>query len=68
MSMFDKFFDDLNVSNYYSGVKQKKTFLQPYRSGDDFRLKVSSSFVLTMLMCLLFVLVYLDTWEQSIII
>eukprot|EP00731_Ephydatia_muelleri_P006390 Em0003g638a len=56
VSMFDKFFDALNVSNYNSGVKKKKTFQQPYRSGDDFRLKwLKDEF-----------LVYLDTWEQSI--
>ena len=54
VSMFDKFFDALNVSNYNSGVKKMKTFQQPYRSGDDFRLKVSLNFVFTMLICLLF--------------
>ena len=47
VSMFDKFFDALNVSNYNSGVKKMKTFQQPYRSADDFRLKVSHNFVAT---------------------
>ena len=41
VTMFDKFFDALNVSNYTSGVNKRKVFQQPYRSGDDFRLKVS---------------------------
>lgn len=54
VSMFDKLFDALNVSNYNSGVKKIKTFQQSYRSGNDFRLKVSCNIVLTMLMCLLF--------------
>ena len=34
VSMFDKFFDSLNVSNH------RKVFQQPYRSAEDFRLKV----------------------------
>ena len=41
VTMFDKFFDALNVFNYTSGVNKRKVFQQPYRSGDDFRLKVS---------------------------
>ena len=54
VSMFDKFLDALNVSNYNSGVKKMKTFQLLYRSGDDFRLKVCHNFVLTMLIWLLF--------------
>eukprot|EP00731_Ephydatia_muelleri_P011895 Em0006g789a len=56
VTMFDKFFDALNVSNYTSGVNKRKVFQQPYRSGDDFRLKwLKEEF-----------LVFLDTWEQSV--
>ena len=38
---FDKFFDALNVSNFTVGVHQRKPFQLPYRSKDDFRLKVN---------------------------
>ena len=51
--MFDKFFDALNVSNYNSGVKDLSATIQVFTC-DNFRLKVSRNFVLTMLMCLLF--------------
>ena len=39
-TMFDKFFDALNVSNYTDGVYNRKPFQLPYRTKDDFRLKV----------------------------
>ena len=42
VSLFDKFFDLLNVSNFTNGVKKRKSFQHPYRSGDDFRLAVSN--------------------------
>ena len=35
VTMSDKFFDALNVSNYTSGVNKRKVFQQPYRSGDE---------------------------------
>ena len=41
VAMFDKFFDALNVSNYTSDVRKRKVLQQPYRSGDDCRLKIS---------------------------
>ena len=40
VSMFDKFFDCLNVNSYNTGRLQQKVFKQPYRSATDFRLKV----------------------------
>jgi len=40
ISNMDKFFDCLDVNNFTSGVRQRKPFQLPYRSGDDFRLKV----------------------------
>ena len=39
--MFDKFFDALNVCNFDSGKHERKPFQDPYRSANDFRLKVS---------------------------
>lgn len=36
----DKFFDCFNVSSYTAGKRNRKPFLQPYRSVDDFRLTV----------------------------
>lgn len=38
--MVDRFFDSFNVASYNEGKRQRKPFLQPYRSGSDFRLKV----------------------------
>ena len=38
--MFDRFFDCLNVSNFTDGKFDRKVFRQPYRSSNDFRLKV----------------------------
>lgn len=40
VSMFDKFFDCVNVGNFDDGKFKRKVFQQPYRSHDDFRLKV----------------------------
>ena len=40
ISMTDKFFDALNVSDINSGKKSKKLFQSPYRKVDDFRIKV----------------------------
>lgn len=42
---FDKFFDSLNVSNFTDGVHKRKPFQLPYRSKDDFRLKVNKLFI-----------------------
>lgn len=43
VSMFDKFFDCLNVSSFEKGNKSRKPFQQPYRSASDPRLKVCTS-------------------------
>ena len=47
--MFDKFFDCLKVSNCLEGHQQRKPFREPYRSADDFRLKVCMSTLKSML-------------------
>ncbi len=39
-SMFDKFFDCLNVSSISQGQRKRNAFKAPYRSAKDFRLKV----------------------------
>ena len=41
INMMDKFFDTVNVSNYTNGIRKRKPFQHPYRSGKDFRLKVN---------------------------
>jgi len=38
---FDHFFDCLNVSSFTAGKKARNSFKSPYRSSQDFRLKVS---------------------------
>ena len=38
-------FDCLNVNNFHMGKQKRKQFQDPYRSGDDFRLKVIFIFV-----------------------
>ena len=40
VSMFDKFFDCLNVRDFTTGKHHRKSFQDPYRSSTDFRLKV----------------------------
>ena len=40
IEMVDKMFDCLNVSTLSKGKLKHKPFVQPYRSSNDFRLKV----------------------------
>lgn len=40
VSLMDKFFDIMNVSNFATGITKRKPFQYPYRSADDPRLKV----------------------------
>ena len=40
IGLVDKFFDCVNVSSLTKGKFKRKVFQNPYRSGDDFRLKV----------------------------
>ena len=40
VGMFDKFFDCFNVSSFVKGKQSRKPFQNPYRSANDFRLKV----------------------------
>ena len=42
VTMFDRLFDCLNVTDFDSGRHSRNPFKAPYRSGDDFRLKVRS--------------------------
>ena len=42
---FDKFFDSLNVNNFWTGMQKKKAFKQPYTSGKDFQMKVHIVYV-----------------------
>ena len=41
VTMMDKYFDALNVSNLTNGKHKRKPFQNPYQSADDFRLVVS---------------------------
>lgn len=40
--MFDRFFDTLNVNNFSDGKESRKVFQNPFRSNNDFRIKVNS--------------------------
>jgi len=40
VSMFDKFFDCLNVNSFTQGKHSRKPFQNPYLKATDFRLKV----------------------------
>ena len=40
VSMVDRFFDCLNVNNFTTGKFKRKVYQDPYRSAQDFRLKV----------------------------
>ena len=37
----DKFFDTLNVSSFNKGKHKRKLFCEPFRSPNDFRMKVT---------------------------
>lgn len=43
-TLFDKFFDMLNVGNFTNGARNRKPFQRPYRHSDDFRLAVCSNY------------------------
>ena len=45
MSMFDKFFDILNITNFTNGTRYRKPFQHPYCHGDHFRLTASRHIV-----------------------
>lgn len=47
VSLFDKFFDALNVGDFQSGRCQRKPFRVPYVSEDDIRLSVSFVIVIS---------------------
>lgn len=74
VSMMDKFFDCLNVSDYNTGRFKRKVFKQPYRSGTDFRLKVCSVCLHNSQFCTYLYnqwladdfLGYLGEWEDSV--
>ena len=40
VSIMDHFFDCLNVNNFITGKLKRKIYQDPYRSKNDFRLKV----------------------------
>ena len=48
VSMIDHFFDCLNVNNFNTGKFKRKPFQNPYRSADNFRLKVLDPLVAMM--------------------
>ena len=73
--MIDRFFDSLNVNNFNSGKWKRKPFQDPYRSADDFRLKVLAATCYHDVIMLSFSLSqwleetflgYLKEWEDSV--
>uniref|UniRef100_A0A1X7UNS3 Transposable element P transposase-like GTP-binding insertion domain-containing protein n=1 Tax=Amphimedon queenslandica TaxID=400682 RepID=A0A1X7UNS3_AMPQE len=55
-SMFNRFFDMLNVSNYTNGTRYRNPTIYPYRHGNDHRLKwLEQDFIQ-----------FLDEWEDSV--
>ncbi len=40
VDMFDKWFDCMNVRSFTEGKLKRNAFKSPYRSADDYRLKV----------------------------
>jgi hypothetical protein len=56
VSMFDKFFDCLNVSNFSNWARARKPYQRPYTNSEDVRLQwLEEDF-----------LGYLDLWEKSV--
>lgn len=75
VSLMDKFFDTLNVHNYSGGSKALKPFQAPFRSPDDFRIKVCNTILSTCmsLICIFHVkrlentfLAFLSKWATSV--
>ena len=74
----DKFFDGMNVTNFTTGIHQRKSFQLPYRSATDFRLKVILQYIthpciMCISICVLCVqwleeefLSYLEEWKGSV--
>ena len=66
----DKFFDTLNVHNYSGGSKALKPFQAPFRSPDDFRIKVCNTILSTCMSLIVkwlenTFLAFLSKWETS---
>ena len=55
VKMFDEWFDAVNVCNFSDGQYQRKPFKNPYRSGEDFRLKVYLTFIFNMYYAYLYI-------------
>ena len=77
VSLMDRFFDTLNVHNYSGGSKALKPFQAPFRSPDDFRIKVHNIHLISCHFCFqtafLHVkwlentfLAFLSKWETSV--
>lgn len=70
--MIDKFFDCLNVNSFTQGKHKRKPFQEPYRSKDDFRIKVHMQLISLILKLMYFqwlkeeFLQYLQDWENSV--
>ena len=47
VKIFDKWFDCMNVSNLSEGKLKRNGFKSPYRSADDYRLKVYTGIICT---------------------
>ena len=61
VSMVDRFFDCLNVNSFTSGKFKRKAFQDPYRSEQDFRLKVK---VYVWMYMYVYIIMYMNTVEH----
>lgn len=76
VTMFDRFFDCLNVRSFTAGRHSRNSFKSPYWSSKDFRLTVSTLIILCTLSILYLIFVfqwlktqflqYLDDWQKSV--
>ena len=76
VTMFNNFFDCLNVRSFTAGQHSRNSFKSPYWSSKDFRLTVSTLIILCTLSILYLIFVfqslktqflqYLDDWQKSV--
>ena len=65
VSLMDKFFDTLNVHNYSGGSKALKPFQAPFRSPDDFRIKVCNTILSTCMSLIVIIYIFHVKWLEN---
>ena len=65
VSLMDKLFDTLNVHNYSGGSKALKPFQAPFRSPDDFRIKMCNTILSTCMSLNVIIYIFHVKWLEN---